>query len=264
MCRPDAGDCDVPENCTGSSVDCPSDTLEPDGTACDDSQTCTINDQCQSGVCIGDPNTCGDGVIQPGCFEECDDGNQISGDGCSNACQNEFLCETSPSVGCRPPDVSSKSSLSMKDRTPDSKDQIQWKYQKGAVTPKADLGDPPGGTDYVFCLYDQRGLVWSAFFPGNSFCNDRPCWKEQATGYKWQDRPGSAGGLVKMQLKEGLAPGKTKIQVKMQGYWTDMPALPMQQPLIAQLRNSDGVCWETTMSAPASKNTSTQFKDKND
>ncbi len=67
-----------------------------------------------------------------------------------------------------------------------------------------------------------------------------------------------------MKLKEGTVPGKAKIQLKTQGFETDMPTLPMQQPVIAQLRNSDGVCWETTLSAPASKNTTFQFKDKND
>jgi cysteine-rich repeat protein len=32
---------------------------------------------------------CGDGILQPG-FEECDDGNHASGDGCSAACKVEI------------------------------------------------------------------------------------------------------------------------------------------------------------------------------
>jgi len=31
VCRPDAGDCDVEETCTGSSVDCPAEVFESDG-----------------------------------------------------------------------------------------------------------------------------------------------------------------------------------------------------------------------------------------
>jgi cysteine-rich repeat protein len=45
--------------------------------------------------------TCGDGTIDPG--EQCDDGNTISGDGCSAQCQIEscFTCVSQPSV-CSP------------------------------------------------------------------------------------------------------------------------------------------------------------------
>jgi len=34
VCRPAAGECDVAETCSGSSVDCPADVLKPAGTAC--------------------------------------------------------------------------------------------------------------------------------------------------------------------------------------------------------------------------------------
>ena len=263
VCRPAASDCDVAENCTGSSASCPADTLEPDGTSCNDGQTCTIQDQCESGTCVGDPNTCGDGIIQAGCFEECDDGNQVSGDGCSNACQTEFLCEPTPEVGCRPPVAAGKAQLQIKNKTPDSKDQIQWKYKKGAATTKADFGDPPGGTDYAFCIYANGTLISSAAFPGASFCNTAPCWREQSTGYRWTDRTANAGGLTKGIFKAGAA-GKTTIQLKLQGVNIDMPSMPVAQPIVVQLKNSDGVCWETTMTAPAIKNTPDQFKDKND
>jgi cysteine-rich repeat protein len=39
--------------------------------------------------CSGFGPYCGDGVFQPFFGEECDDGNNISGDGCSATCQNE-------------------------------------------------------------------------------------------------------------------------------------------------------------------------------
>ena len=35
-------------------------------------------------------NTCGDAFIDPG--EKCDDGNQVSGDGCDATCQSEGYC----------------------------------------------------------------------------------------------------------------------------------------------------------------------------
>src|SRR5262245_64650109 len=51
--------------------------------------------------CHVDPG-CGSGVLGPGCgdgalvgFEECDDGNRASGDGCSSVCRLEpgYVCE---------------------------------------------------------------------------------------------------------------------------------------------------------------------------
>jgi cysteine-rich repeat protein len=45
----------------------------------------------------GDPfecTYCGDGEFQPGAGEECDDGNNIDGDGCDANCQNEGICGT--------------------------------------------------------------------------------------------------------------------------------------------------------------------------
>src|SRR5262245_6018406 len=44
QCRAAAGQCDVAENCTGSSASCPPDLPAPDGTSCDDSSMCTLGD----------------------------------------------------------------------------------------------------------------------------------------------------------------------------------------------------------------------------
>ncbi|MFQ5513351.1 MAG: hypothetical protein ACE5FG_02850 [Myxococcota bacterium] len=89
VCRPSTGQCDLTENCTGTDPDCPADAPVPDGTLCDDGDMCTINDQCQSGSCVGGP-TCGDGTVQTMCGEECDDGGTVSGDGCDAVCIIEF------------------------------------------------------------------------------------------------------------------------------------------------------------------------------
>jgi cysteine-rich repeat protein len=56
------------------------------GEACDDG----VNDggygECAVG-CQPGPH-CGDNVVQSA-YEECDDGNTVSGDGCSSACRSE-------------------------------------------------------------------------------------------------------------------------------------------------------------------------------
>jgi cysteine-rich repeat protein len=87
-CRPAADACDAAESCDGGT-DCPDDVFQPDGTSCDDGISCTNPDQCAFGACSGTSVTCGDGVQQPACGEECDDGNVTGGDGCSSTCRED-------------------------------------------------------------------------------------------------------------------------------------------------------------------------------
>ena len=54
-CRAPATVCDLPETCTGTDAACPLDQHVPDGTACDDQNTCTQGDSCAAGVCAGAP-----------------------------------------------------------------------------------------------------------------------------------------------------------------------------------------------------------------
>ena len=61
---------------------CPDPREEPDGTSCDDLDICTIEDECQGGICLVNPNSCGDGLLQESCGEECEDGNTADDDGC--------------------------------------------------------------------------------------------------------------------------------------------------------------------------------------
>lgn len=64
------------------------------GACVDGQRTVTCGDLCsstttQEACTIG---VCGDGTVNTGSGEECDDGNTVSGDGCSSSCQLEFGC----------------------------------------------------------------------------------------------------------------------------------------------------------------------------
>src|SRR5205085_86646 len=158
------------------------DTLEPNGTTCDDGAGCTSGDICTAGVCAGASTQCGDGVVDAGCNEQCDDGNNVNGDDCSSTCQAEFVCPPAPDTGCREPVQSGKAQFALADKTPDVKDRLQWKWLKGSLTTLGDFGTPLTSTNYVLCVYDAGNVVARLRIPAGGTCAGKPCWQAKATG----------------------------------------------------------------------------------
>src|SRR5206468_3776065 len=112
VCRAAAGECDLPETCTGSSATCPADTgaRKTSGTACtDDGNPCTLDQcdgtsiacqhplntstttVCRAAVngcdvaenCTGTSTTCPTDLFQAGGTPCTDDGNPCTTDVCS-------------------------------------------------------------------------------------------------------------------------------------------------------------------------------------
>ncbi len=102
VCRVSAGQCDVAETCTGTSVNCPADGFKPNGTACNDANACTANDQCTNGVCGGAlvqcnaPSACHTsvGATCDPVSGACSYPNAVDGTGCDdgNACTVNDVC----------------------------------------------------------------------------------------------------------------------------------------------------------------------------
>ncbi len=268
VCRPDAGQCDVAESCSGGGVDCPADGSEPDGTTCNDGNSCTISDQCTAGVCGGDSMLCGNGTVDSGCGEACDDGNTSSNDGCSATCQVEpgLGCGTAPLSGCRRPIQSAKASVLAKNAEPDdAKDLLKWKWLKGERTTTAEWGTPLSTTSYQLCLYDSTGLRLSATIPPGGTCLGKPCWKAAGiTGFKYKNKALTPDGIQQLTLKAG-ADGKAKIGLLGKGGNLAMPDLStLGQPVTVQIQNSDELCWEAIYSSPPTAQSPALFKDKAD
>jgi cysteine-rich repeat protein len=218
---------------------------------------------CVGGVCGGESTQCGDGTTDGGCNEECDDGNNIGHDGCSPTCQAEFVCPPTPDIGCRAPVLSGKASFQVTDKSPDSKDRLQWKWLKGAATTVAEFGAPLTTTDYVLCIYDNGAFLGKTRIPAGGDCLGKPCWKAKSTGFQYKDKGLDPDGISQLDLKAGVD-GKAKIQIK--GSRDNLPTLTpaFTLPMRVQLRNSSGTCWEATYSAPAIKNVAGSYKDKAD
>jgi cysteine-rich repeat protein len=266
-CRPAATDCDVAETCTGTGVACPADAFRPDETPCDDANVCSINDRCISGTCGGFLENCGNGTLESLCAEDCDDGNFDPGDGCDATCHFE-ACHPEPLVGCRPPTIAGKASVQIISRLNPEKNKLQWKYTPGATTPKADFGSPTTSTSYQFCIWEEIAgdprLSASYHIPAAGTCGNGPCWRENKTGFKYTNKARTPEGIAGLQLKQGLADGKTKIILSGKGGLLPVPVLPfIQSPdVVMQLISSDGVCWETRYGMPAFRNQPDQFRDK--
>jgi hypothetical protein len=172
-----------------------------------------------------------------------------------------------PLGGCKLPAFAEKATLQLKEGATEAKDQLQWKWSKGAVTLKTEFGDPTSTTAYRLCVYDGTSLILSAAIPPGGTCDGKPCWKSKPKGFDYKNKSGAPDGIAQMKLQEGLVAGKAQIQVKGKGALLDDPAFPLAQPITVQLFNGDGVCWEATYGAPAQKNVGppkAQFKDKAD
>ena len=174
----------------------------------------------------------------------------------------EANCAATPVPGCLAP---GKSKLVLS--RPGGNGKLLWQWLKGAATTFDDLGDPVNGvSDYRLCIYDEATgiprLALAASAPaGNTY------WKKTGTatwsGFKYRSADLAPDGLQIIRLKAARA-GKARITVVGRG--ANLPlTLPFTQDtdVIVQLSRSDGgVCWQTTYSAPADKNSDTQFKDR--
>ena len=156
-----------------------------------------------------------------------------------------------------------KSQLQIKDASPD-KDQLQWKWLKGAATDLAAFGQPDATSAYQLCLYDTEGLLYSASIPAGGTCGTKPCWSAKSTGFQYGSKSLAPDGIAKVLLKAG-ADQKAQVQVKGKGALLAPPPPPFtNMPLRIQLKRLDAPeCWEATFGT-AAKNAPGTFKAKSD
>ena len=164
-------------------------------------------------------------------------------------------CPPSPQSGCKQPTVADKALLLLKNKGGDG-NKLVFKWIKGEATMPADFGNPVDVTTYSFCLYAPTLQMTSVVPPSGD-------WEATKKGFKYTDKAASVAGIKSILLNSGDA-GKAKIIVKGADAGLAVPTLPLVQPVIAQLSNSSGVCWEARFSDPPKKNDSGQFKDKGD
>ncbi len=229
-----------------------------DGLPCNDGNACTASDVCQSGTCAGTPM---EGL-------PCDDGNLCT---INDVCTNSVCAGVAmPDPTCLAPIAPKKALFQLTQRPVDSQDRLEWKWRQGAVTPRADFGDPlsAGGTSYALCVYNGApGLILHAAMPAGGFCgaaHPRPCWRATSKGFQYADKDLTPSGISSVTLREGLTPGKASVLIKGRGPLLTMPAVPIVSlPVTVQLKNTAGHCWQATHGIPVTANDSRGFKAKN-
>jgi len=219
-----------------------------------------------------EPSVCGNGIVDAG--EECDDGNNDDGDGCSANCLIEGGCSATPVMGCLSPGGSGRSQLQIKDQDtngPGPKDKIQWKWLKGPGLTQTAFGDPTdqNDTDFKLCIYTGAtpSVIAEMQVPSGGTCGTKACWKAiPSKGYKYGDRAQTSDGVKKLILKGDVA-GKSKILIQGKDGNLPLPTLPLDPngPVIVQLSSSDPnlPCYEETfLQSNVTKNEAKQFKAK--
>lgn len=243
-CRAAAGVCDIAETCSGvADQPCPANALVTDGTGCSDGQFCNGAETCQAGVCVDNDNPC---------LAVCDEGTQ--------SCLAS--CPPAPVTGCR---TAGKSLLLLRDKTPDDKDALLWKWLNGQTTSIVDFGQPSTTTDYALCIYraSAPALLDSAVVP-----SDAQTWRLlSGTGYSYLSSTGVQDGIQRILLK-GKPNNRSKAFWKGKG--AALPdlapgSLPLASgdfPVTVQVFNTaTNVCFESTFAeADAQRNRADQLK----
>ncbi len=172
------------------------------------------------------------------------------------------ICPDNPAPGCQLP-VGFKKRL----RISDKKDLTTWRWRTQGTIPVVDFGDPVNTTSYSLCVYAGAGptLVQELRAPADGTCAGRPCWKSKgAKGFLYRDHDRTPDGISRVRLRT-TPPALADIVVRARGVNVPIPALPLTQPVIAQLIKSNGPeCWQANYSAPIIRNTADTYLDKND
>jgi len=219
---------------------------------------------------------CGNGIQEHG--ETCDDGNTVSGDGCTADCVSEFcigqtpgypataLCDdddpctldvcsraTHQCVSTHEPQPicqAGRSTVLIEDRFTSSGDRLRWKWRGISGTARDDFGHPDVDTSLALCVYDDRAsepvLATTVRIPPGRL------WSASSSGFSYKDREAANDGVTRVRLL-AAAGDVAKIVLKADGANVPIPSavsdetiLAQDPEVIVQLVADGGMCWSST------------------
>ena len=208
----------------------------------DDGNSCTA-DRCDgSGLCTHPDLS--DGT-------SCDDGDLCSqADVCAaGICLGEF----------RPRDVCRETTTSVLVLRAGggARNKLSWTWKKGAEVGASEIAPQVQS----LCVYDEspEALVSSLDVPGLP-CGEDHCFRTNSRKTLYSSKRSAFDGVRKLILVAGEA-GRSSAKLKAQGENLPMPGLPLQAPVVTQLRGENGLCLEARYPLP-SRNDATLFRAK--
>ena len=166
----------------------------------------------------------------------------------------EGTCPAAPAPGCNA--TFERAALALKDGAGDA-DVLKVKAKRGR-TALGFFGDPTLETSHATCLYDARGLLLELpIAAGGTGANGKPLWKKRGDRATYRDAASTAGGVRKIGQRS--ARQGAGFDVSARGAALDLPALPLQPPVVVQQRTQGGACAEATFDA-LTRNDATQAK----
>jgi hypothetical protein len=168
-------------------------------------------------------------------------------------------CPPAPLGSCP---TAAKSSLLIKDKSPNTKDSLVFKWQRGSTVLPGELGDPLTSASYRICVYDADGLVRKAMAPAAGLCDGDPCWSTSgSTGFRYRDKDLTPDGTQSISVKSGTFP-RPKITWKAKGDPLADGPLELTPPVVVEIGHGDGSsCFGSVFAAPSViTNTAEQFK----
>jgi 6-phosphogluconolactonase (cycloisomerase 2 family) len=171
-------------------------------------------------------------------------------------------CPPEPAAGCIGETGTGRGSLVIKNvgGSPAPRTKLLWRWRDGEATTVADFGDPIASTDHVLCIYDATpgdGLLLRRVVRTGP-CGQGSCWTVLPDGrLRYKDKTQLPDGVKSVKATPG-PDGAAEIQLKSRNgglakRWTQLFLLPV----VAQLHNNDGTCWEATYSSADDRVTGT-------
>jgi cysteine-rich repeat protein len=196
---------------------------------------------------------CGDAVLDEG--EQCDDGNTLPYDGCSQTCRLRY-CKTPAPTDCV---MAKHGKIRIQERGEGDRTRASWKIDIadfGEATAPADFGDPVFGvTRYDICVYGDRDEPHANLVVARGFDQCGPkqksCWRLLGDeGYRYTDPDWSASGVRTIDLvASATGGGRIRISAKRGQEKIALPPLTKRleknQTARVYVLSTDGRCFGT-------------------
>ena len=211
---------------------------QEDGTECDDGSVCTASDHCVAGVCTGDLQTCGNGIVDTQCDETCDDG---AGNGtdlcCSATCQlvdsdADGVCDRDDP--CTSPAPATRAHIVIRHLTTPVGDDTLTFSGRGLLPFPLEPPLDPQARGVRIVLNDQHGALLDVSLPGGAYVFPPGVgWKSRGgTSWTYINRTATRpGGIARMSItnRSRRTPGLVTFMVR--GTAGAYPVVPAALPL---------------------------------